>query len=253
MSARTLSRTGRLALTALALAAVATGCGESGQGSDRAEKKPSASPSPSSSPTQTKPSARPDRARKGTARLLTAREMPGFNESFRWRVGSTRTREDRRPFGTCHRFPMMSVGATEVAVRGYEPVGPADGVTAAHLVADFVDPKTAQRAYEVLKSWREQCADQLRRRYDRVEVNGLQSVEIPGSGGATAGNWYLLVYGPASGERDAGYFDAQGFTRVGSTISVLQMRLVGQDYNYPSGREPMVQAVTTAAAKLGAG
>jgi hypothetical protein len=62
----------------------------------------------------------------------------------------------------------------------------------------------------------------------------------------------MLTYGPASGETDDdAYFDAQGLARVGKRISVLQMRLVGQDYNYPSGHEPMVQAVRTAAGKLG--
>jgi len=176
--------------------------------------------------------------------------MPGFNESFRWRVASTKRGEGRAPFGTCHRFAMTSIGAEEVAVRRFVPVGPAEGSSASHLLADFADEKTAKRVYAVLTSWRAQCRDRLRR-FDRVELGGLQTVDLS-AGARSGGNWYLLTYGPPPGDPDAGYFDAQGITRVGDTISVLQMRLVGQDFNYLPGEEPMVAAVQTAAAKLGA-
>jgi hypothetical protein len=178
--------------------------------------------------------------------LLTADEVPGFNDRFTWREKSTRRGEGRTPFGTCQKFAMTSIGATKVVVRTFRPGLKSPGSSASHLVARFADEMTAKRAYEVLKSWRAQCKDQLTS-YDRTQVGKLQSVPVDGD---ATGDWYLLVYGPA-GDPDSDYFDAQGMTRSGTTISLLEMRLVGQDYNYPSGKEPMVGAVQNAAARLG--
>ncbi len=45
-------------------------------------------------------------------------------------------------------------------------------------------------------------------------------------------------------------FDAQGLVLSGTRMALLQMRMLGQDYNYPAGREPMVAAVRTAATQL---
>ena len=63
------------------------------------------------------------------------------------------------------------------------------------------------------------------------------------------GGWYLLTY-PAKGNADDAYFDAQGMTVVGTRIAMVSMRLLGQDYNYEQGREPMVAALQHAAARL---
>lgn len=176
--------------------------------------------------------------------LLTAEELPGLNDEFTWEVESTRTREPRQPFGTCHEFGITSVGATDVAVRTYRPAR-GSGPSAAQLVAEFPDEKTAERAYAVLRSWAEDCADQLTA-YRDVQVGRVQPVEVPTGEAA----WQLLIYGPAEGEREAGHFDAQGFTRVGARISMLEMRSVGQDYNYPRGQEPVAVTVEVAAALL---
>lgn len=210
-------------------------------GSPPVETSAAAEPSESSAPAKAKQVA----GIRG--KLLTAEEVPGFNDEFTWRERSTRRGEGGSPFGTCHRFAMTSIGASKVAVRTYRPATKSPGSTASNLVARFADEMTAKRAYAVLTSWREQCKDQLEK-HDDVRVGKLQRVPVAPPTGV--GSWYLLVYGPA-GDQDSGYFDAQGLTRVGSTISVLQMRLVGQDYNYRHGKEPMVGAVKRAAARIG--
>jgi hypothetical protein len=179
-------------------------------------------------------------------KLLPSTEMPGFNEQFTWRERRTRGGEGRMPFGTCQKFAMTSIGATKVAVRTFRPGTESPGSAASNLVAEFADEMTAKRAYEVLRSWREQCKDQLAK-YTRSTVGKLQSVPV--EGGVT-GDWYLLVYGPA-GDPDSAYFDAQGMTRSGKTISMVELRLVGQDYNYPRGQEPMVDAVQKASDRIG--
>lgn len=206
-----------------------------------AEAEPPASPS--DSPTTTVNARFPDR-------LLAAEQMPGFNEEWNWQEGGTRRREGRRPFATCHKFAMTTIGAWRVVVRDYTVGNPGeagDGSTASHLVAEFADRQTARRTFEVLRTWRGQCPEELEE-YDRVKVSPLRPVD--GAGGEAG--WYLLTYGPPEGGGDEeAYFDAQGLTLVGKRISVLQMRTVGQDYNYPAGEEPMVEAVRTAAAELG--
>jgi hypothetical protein len=178
-------------------------------------------------------------------RLLTAREVPGFNDQFRWNAGRTRNGEAAQPFGTCQRFGMSSIGALRTVVRSYTPRPKQSHDIAAELVASFPDDATARRAFEVLKSWRAKCADRVRG-HDRAEVGALEDVAVDAGTGA----WYLLTYGPVKNDPDSLWFDAQGIALVGSRIALVRLAVAGQDYNYDAGREPMVTAVQRAAAKL---
>ena len=141
---------------------------------------------------------------------------------------------------------MTSIGATDVAVRDYRPATGGTQDRASELVAEFPDSTTARRAFAVLKAWRAQCADQLKR-FDTSRVGALQDVSVDGG----TGGWYLLTYGPVTGDPDAAFFDAQGLAVVGTRIAMVEMVLAGQDYNYEAGQEPMVAAVQQAASKLG--
>lgn len=215
---------------------------------------PTLAGSPSPGPTTTTSTPTSTQAVPGSAsgtrleqRLLSAEDIPGFNDGFTWGEAGTRRREGSSLFGTCHRFAMTSIGAMRVVVREYAPTQGADADSAAELVAQFPDQRTARRAFEVLRSWRGQCDDRLAT-YDRHRVGDLQHLDVT-NGDA---GWYLLTYGPPSGgSQDEGWFDSQGLTRVGSRIAVLRMRLVGQDFNYPAGEEPMAEAVRRAAVGLG--
>ena len=275
MVARRRSRALWPSAIALTLALVVSGCGENSADPDRPQELPSQSTPTSAEPTESasateaasatetpaqSPSQSPSPSEETTvadepkmlaALPLPAKELPGFNEQFTWKVKANRAREGRRPFGTCHKFAMTSIGATNAAVRTYAPARRDAGATAANLVATFPDVKTAKRAYEVLKSWRTQCGEELSR-HDSRDIGQLQPVDLPAGTPPTkvSASWYLLIYGPAKSDPDAGYFDAQGLARVGKMISVLEMRLVGQDYNYELGQEPMVGAVTASVARL---
>lgn len=207
---------------------------------------PSVSASISPSPTVSSGTSQAG-PRRLPQRLLTAAELPGFNARYTWQTAATHRSEGADPFGTCHKFAMTSIGAMKVVRREFAPTADEPSSEAGHLVAEFADRKTARRVFEVLKSWRAQCQEQLAG-YENTRVGSLQPVPVP-SGEA---GWYLLTYGPEQGaDPDSAYFDAQGLALVGSRIAVLEMRLLGQDYNYPVGREPMVAAVKRAAAKLG--
>jgi hypothetical protein len=181
-------------------------------------------------------------------RLLPGEEVPGFNDEFRWVTGKTRTSEGRALFGTCQRFGITSIGATGLAIRDYRPAQPDPAnppAEAGELVAEFPDSTTAQRAFAVLKSWRQQCADRLPG--NPHHVGALKSVSVDGG----TGGWYLLEYPTSGGDPGAAFFDAQGIAVVGARIVMLELRNVGQDYNYEAGQEPMVAAVQRAAGKLG--
>ena len=235
---------------ALALA----GCGEqpsAGAGASVAEDSPTAKPSPTrtSEPEQPseepEPSETPDEADGPPAEaLLPADELPGFNEEFTWQEQATEDREPPELAGTCDQFELSSIGAEQVAYRTYRPVqGP--GPAASELVAQFPDEMTATRAEQVLLSWRKDCATKLKK-YDMVDVHDLTDVPVDEG---TAG-WYMVTYGPAEDDPESVYFDAQGVVRVGNRIAVLRMPLIGQDYNYDEGEEPMVLAASAAAARL---
>jgi hypothetical protein len=200
-------------------------------------------PSPSMEATSSQ-TARP-KAGPLRRRLLTAAEVPGFNDQFGWKPGGTRPGEPAGLFGTCQRFDLSSIGATRTVTRGYRPEPAESRDVAGELVAEFPDDATARRAFEVLKSWRAKCADRLRGK-DRPKVGGLQEVTVTGGTGA----WYLLTYKPVQGDPDAQWFDAQGMAMVGSRIALVKLALAGLDYNYDAGKEPMVAAVQRAAAKL---
>lgn len=213
------------------------------------EPSPTASQSPAAQQAPAEVSVvAPEASAPMRARLLTAEELPGFDEDFIWTTATTRTSEGRKPFGTCHKFAMTSIGAMRVTMRDYlPPAGTEEGVGGSNLVAEFPDQRTARRAFEVLQSWRGQCEEELQE-YERRSIGGFDTVQVDGA----EGGWYLLIYGPVEGgSPDDGYFDAQGFVRVGKRISVLQMRGIGQDYNYDTGQEPLVEGVRTSAAKLG--
>jgi hypothetical protein len=215
--------------------------------SPTATSSSTASSDPTVAATSTAPA--PPKSAALADRLLTAAQMPGFNEHFAWREAETRDDEGSEPFGTCQRYSMTAIGALRLAVREYTPVKGPEVDTAGELVAEFPDQRTAKRAFAVLRSWREQCDEQLSK-YERRRVGDLERVDVAGAD--TDARWYLLSYGPPEGgSEDEGWFDSQGLVRAGSRIAVLRMRLLGQDFNYPAGQEPMVKAVRRAAARLG--
>jgi hypothetical protein len=241
-----------------------TGCGEqtagAGGGTTVAEESPTQDPRPSESeespePTEpsepTEPTDEPepsepaDPSTDGLAgALLPAADVPGFNEEYTWNDGTTSGQEPPELAGTCHEFELGSIGAERVAYRTYEPAQ-GGGAKASELVAQFPDEMTATRAEDVLLSWRKDCAKKLKK-FDRVDVGDRVDVTTD----AGPGHWYLLTYGPAEDDPESGYFDAQGVVRVGNRVAVLRLALIGQDYNYVQGEEPMVAAVRAAATRL---
>ncbi|MET1060869.1 MAG: hypothetical protein ABWX84_14810 [Nocardioides sp.] len=173
-------------------------------------------------------------------RLLTADELAGVNDETTWTVASTGP-EDGATTGSCQRFDFVSLGANEAVRRTF--TSNQDTVEAEQVVAEFADAKSAWRAHQVLKKWRTTCADQVDAA--DVKVGDLQSLKA-GDGFADS---YVVRYGDAGAEEQ--HWDGAGISRRGPFLSLVEIGLVGQDYNYPAGEEPASLAAKSALADLG--
>jgi hypothetical protein len=233
-----------------------SGATASGSASGAPEESPSAAASASPDEPSTASRAPGDRGAAvqapppgagPKAMLLRPSEMPGLNVQHSWRPIATEHRERRRPVWSCQVTDFLSIGATDVWVRRFvgRPGGGASA-RARSAVITFVDNKSAQRAHAVLRAWHDRCEEQLDR-FRRVSVDAAGTPVAVRNGMA---EWRMAVYAPVPGQRDASYFDATGYVRKGRRISLTTMVNVGQDYNYPSGREPIVRAVRASAVKL---
>lgn len=145
------------------------------------------------------------------------------------------------PFGLCAKADLASIGASEVVQRTYFPPVDTDD-SAAEQIAEFPDAKTASRAADVLKSWQRTCVSRIDG--DNPKVRSITPVTLA----AGTGSWYLVSYSEGN---DEGRFHAFGIAASGTRVAVLTIDNGGQDYNYPTGKEPMVAMVRAAAARLG--
>lgn len=213
-----------------------------GRHSTRATPSPSPSPTvPAAAAPSTIPVPRPATLQE---RLLAGADVPASPGGVSWADGRTSDQEPGGRFGTCQKFAMTSIGAMRVAVRQYTP-RPADAhASAGELVAQFADPNTAARAFEVLKAWRAQCDEELARHHDH-HVGALQEVSVPEG----AGGWYELTYGPVEDDHAAHWVDAQGLARVGNRIALVSLARASAD-SAPTDARSMATLVRDAAGRL---
>ncbi|CUR55085.1 exported hypothetical protein [metagenome] len=191
----------------------------------------SASAEPSEDPPSSTPSAPPSGLRSA---LLGAAQVPALNTGYTWRSEGT-VAEPGDPSGVCQKTPLVTIGATAAFVRTYAPAADDSDTRASQVVAGFADPKSAWRTYQVLTSWRAQCADFM----DFTEEKVGDLVALPVDTGVA--HRFLVSYLP-DGATDTRIV-AYGMTRVGRHISLVQFDLTGQDWNYPSGEEPESVAI----------
>lgn len=230
-----------------ALALLLSACGD---GSPEASAPgPSPAPSQVGPPVTPAPSAAtaPTATASGSAapatlldRLVATADVPGLNDTWAWQDGTTGP-ASAEAFGDCAKVDLVSIGATEVVERTYfPPVDTDDG--AAEQVAEFPDTRTAATAGAVLKGWHDRCAAALTKRLGtRVTVGPI--TPVPGGG-----SWYLVTIPDKTG--DEGRFHAVGYVVAGTRMAVATIDVIGQDYNYDAGKEPMVGMVRAAAALL---
>lgn len=219
------------------------GCGAEGSdddpSADRTGPDTTSAPTNDESPTLPTDSATTTPAAPELeSRLLSAEELPGVNELTEWDVASTAA-EDGAGHGTCQKFSLVDIGAQSSLVRSYTASG---GVVAIQVLGGFADAKSAWRAHQVVKTWAAECAEMLD---DEVEKVGELS-PVPAPGGFA--EQQLLQYGDEDAE--AHTFAGVGIIRRGSFLSIVQIDVVGQDYNYDAGQEPAARAAAAANDKL---
>jgi hypothetical protein len=234
-------------LAALLLLAVA-GCGKQDPAADHtstASETPTATATPTTSSTTT-PTTKPSGTSSSTATaapgpkalLLPAGELPGFSGTWDWSVKDTGA--ERGPLGICQRLPMQTIGADRTLVRTFVPTGDQTGGTGAHLVAKFVDDKSASQAIAILSAWHDRCNERLTA-FDHKSVAPVTTVPTT-RGTATQ---YLVTYSKKGAAQRT--YDDLGVLRSGTTVELVQLELHARAYPTPG---PMTKALQNAAARL---
>jgi len=245
MSTRLLPRVAGSLAGSLAAVLLLAGCGSESPdndpdadrtGSDKTSASPGSDqprnpPSETSTLTPTPPALE--------TRLLSADELPGVNDITDWDVASTAA-EDGAAHGTCQKFSLVDIGAQSSVVRSYTASG---DIVAVQVLGEFADAKSAWRAHQVVKTWAGECAEMLDAEVEKV--GKLAAVSVVGG----KAEQQLLQYGDEDAE--AHTFAGVGIIRHGSFLSIVQIDVVGQDYNYDTGQEPAARAAVAANEKLG--
>ncbi len=167
------------------------------------------------------------------AHLLPVDRMPSLGDGFSWAVVAPETADADR-VGACQKTALDSIGAVTAIRRTFtaasDSAGP--GADAVQVVAEFADPKSAWRAHEVLKSWREDCEERLD--YPRKDVTPLHSIAVR----TGTGQDYRTVYGRSLAKA---HLAGLGIVRRGSYLSIVE--IVTRPQDYPDGRDPARVAV----------
>lgn len=167
-------------------------------------------------------------------RLLPAGALPVRSPDVNWSVVHTELHEPRALAGSCHRFPLVSVGAIRVAHRAYALGRPASPVaTAEHVVARFADARTAWRAHEVLLAWQADCGETLA---------DLPGVRLTGVRDVDEAQRYAVAWTPESS--DARVREDVALLKLGSRIALVRVTAPAADRR--TGRETVAAAVRDA-------
>lgn len=162
------------------------------------------------------PVARPDGSR---GHLLAEASLPAYaggGDESAWSITATGP-ESTRPVGACQKATFIDIGALHAVRRGFAaPEG--TGVRAWQVVARFADAKSAWRAHQVLRTWRDDCEEWL----GRAEVSPMEEVETDAGTAAR----YRAVYGPKKDTDASGL----GIVRQGKWLSIVSLSSDGDDY-----------------------
>lgn len=188
--------------------------------------RPSAKPNPTATST-TKPRSRSRSNRGKTApllplqrrtvgtHLLAAERMPALGMDATWQVLSDGP-EGSQSVGECQKTSLESLGAVTAVRRTYSAsVERTHVADATQVVARFGDDKSAWRAHQVLRSWRQDCEDRLE--YARKDVGPLRAVSVRKGTGEN----YRMAYGPKSRKRHR--IAAFGIMRDGRHVSIVEV------------------------------
>jgi hypothetical protein len=172
------------------------------------------------------------------AHLLAEDVLPTLAHGDAW-VVQDQGPEGDQVVGACQKTPLVSIGATYATSRMYAVDGGAARAT--QVVARFADSKSAWRAHEVLRAWREDCEKRLP--FPRKDVGPMQDVPVDTGIGAS----YAAAYGPKPEAKrlSAGF----GIVRKGSYLSIVEISAPVAEW--PAERDPARAAVRRIARTFG--
>lgn len=196
------------------------------------------------------------RMRGTTLHLLTADQVGEFNASWRWIIGSTQSGEGKFIDAFCQQSSLASLGASAVTRRDFIGASRKSNDTdAGQLLATFPSPGAAAKAYQAMLRWRATCSASMHKRgFTTAKVRPLQQVAT----NAERAGWWLGIFTPVNPDlpnayTNAGWFAATGIAQDGDTVTVVWINVIGQDYSYDTGNEPMARTLVNAASVVGSG
>jgi hypothetical protein len=186
-------------------------------------------------------------AERAKASRIPARELPGLNELWTWKLASRSDDEGTSPPSLCMLSSLRSIGASSTYRTDYKHPG-VKTARATVITAVFPDQHTAMLAKTVLRSWHAQCEQRLKKDldYKRVSVSKIQTDATD----VGPGEQWLSAFGPIAGHPDEGWFQAEGFVEDADTLTYIVMVNQGQDYNYEDGQQPLDLALVVAGRQL---
>ncbi|MGH3470891.1 MAG: hypothetical protein ACRDPG_02435 [Nocardioidaceae bacterium] len=118
---------------------------------------------------------------------------------------------------------------------------------ATQITAVFPDEHTAITAADVLGAWQQGCASHAQSMgLKHVAVHAPEQLQTPVG---PAEDW-MVTFRPVPQGRTASWWNAEGFVRDGDTLTYLVIVSAGQDYDYPTGQQPMERALAVAGLAL---
>lgn len=235
-------RSTHLLLTALAVPALLTACGESTSGT------------PASGPTSSSAGS-PEAL--GTAVLLTDADTV-YSDGADWFRTAAGEGEGTTPPNPCAAEGLAASGATSIVRADFElrntadPEVTVDGDALVEVVAAYADAAAATRAWSLVGSWLEECDA---RPEALTEYRSLQTrkVAVDGADAVITDSHLGPVPAALDPFGEAAYIMETGIAVEGTHLVVLTSVIVGQDYNFlpEDGGTPVEQMLPVALARLG--
>jgi len=217
---------------------------------------PRTSPAATQVPTKPVPSAKVAPTALSSLHLLDADEVGPLNDRWHWTTESTAPGDGQDAAAFCQTSALSGLGAVKVTRRDFlDKADRSSASYAGQTLATFDNPAAAATAYKTMAGWRSTCAATMRSRgYMTALIGDFQRVRT----NAEKAGWWLGTFTPVQpdepqGNADEGWFGATGIALDGNKVTLIWINVVGQDYNYDAGKEPMVTTLVNASSVVATG
>lgn len=178
------------------------------------------------------------------------------NEASPWVTVDTYEGDGQAAFHKCQQEKLSALGATSSLTRFFDWSGtePTPGTGLEETIAEFDTAGEARAAYDTIAGWIEGCESRIPdEEKEKYSVHGPRAADVPG---ADEAGIYDLHWGPVSKDLDPSgedaYINETGLVLQGERIAVVQVTIIGQDYNFldEDGGTPVFRMLPKAAERL---